>query len=513
MTVFKMSKRKNFSVSEKVQVIRELQNGSSNLSVSKKFGLSASTTSTIWKNRGTILLAFENNQTNCKKIKKCEKSDIDAALLSWFKMQSSRGVPISGTLLKVQAEKFAIQFGYKDFVCNNGWLDRFKNRNNIVYRKISGEASAVDQTVVDDWLKTVWPDIRRDYCDSNIYNADETGVFYNITPDKTLKFKGEKCVGGKFVKNRLTVLVCANMTGTDKRKLLVIGKSQKPRCFRNVKCLPVNYVANKKAWMTASIFTKEIRQWDDSLRKEKRKILLLIDNCPAHPKLHNLTNIKIVFLPANCTSVLQPMDQGVIRSFKCNYRRLLILNLIEKIDNSDKTVYDAKVSVLDAIRLFSDAWQSVTEKVIRNCFKKPGLAAFPGDSEDPEDDLPLSQWFESRNVKSDGLFLKETLDDFVNIDTEVVTSEIPTDDEIVRNVSTIVQESSDSESEDNALIPKTISWKDAEDALELLSGFLESRSNSTEETFQQLSVLKNSFRKMKYTKKTTQTTIDNFCKP
>jgi hypothetical protein len=38
-----------------------------------------------------------------------------------------------------------------------------------------------------------------------------------MTPDSTFKFNGEKCVGGKISKNRLTVLMCVNMTGTDKK--------------------------------------------------------------------------------------------------------------------------------------------------------------------------------------------------------------------------------------------------------------------------------------------------------
>jgi hypothetical protein len=44
------------------------------------------------------------------------------------------------------------------------------------------------------------------------------------------------------------------MTGTDKKRFFVIGKSQTPRCFKNVKKLPVEYAANKKAWMTSDIF-------------------------------------------------------------------------------------------------------------------------------------------------------------------------------------------------------------------------------------------------------------------
>lgn len=49
------------------------------------------------------------------------------------------------------------------------------------------------------------------------------------------------------------MLVGANMSGTEKLPLLVIGKSANPRCFKNKK-LPVAYMSNKKSWMTGKIF-------------------------------------------------------------------------------------------------------------------------------------------------------------------------------------------------------------------------------------------------------------------
>ncbi|GBM47482.1 Tigger transposable element-derived protein 6 [Araneus ventricosus] len=113
------------------------------------------------------------------------------------------------------------------------------------------------------------------------------------------------------------------MNGSEKQKLTVIGKSQKPRCFKNVKKLPMDYKSNKKAWMTSDLFQKYLRQWDKELTKKKRKIVLLIDNCTAHIVPSNLQWIKVVFLPPNTTSVLQPMDQGVIRNLKCHYRKQL----------------------------------------------------------------------------------------------------------------------------------------------------------------------------------------------
>ncbi|GBM83828.1 Tigger transposable element-derived protein 4 [Araneus ventricosus] len=100
------------------------------------------------------------------------------------------------------------------------------------------------------------------------------------------------------------------MKGSEKQKLIVIGKSQKPRCFKNVKKLPVHYKSNKKAWMTSDLFQKYLRRWDKELTKKKRKVVILIDNCTANIEPSNLQWIKVVFPPLYATSVLQPMDQG-----------------------------------------------------------------------------------------------------------------------------------------------------------------------------------------------------------
>jgi hypothetical protein len=45
--------------------------------------------------------------------------------------------------------------------------------------------------------------------------------------------------------------------------------------------------------------------------------------------LENLENIKLVFLPSNPTSMLQPMDQGMMRSLKCHFCKVILLRMIE----------------------------------------------------------------------------------------------------------------------------------------------------------------------------------------
>lgn len=73
-------------------------------------------------------------------------------------------------------------------------------------------------------LKTIFAE----YSPSDIFNADETGLFFCLLPDKTLEIKGVDCHGGKNSKERVTVMVCANMSCTEKLPLLAIGKLKKP---------------------------------------------------------------------------------------------------------------------------------------------------------------------------------------------------------------------------------------------------------------------------------------------
>ncbi|GBN60446.1 Tigger transposable element-derived protein 6 [Araneus ventricosus] len=81
--------------------------------------------------------------------------------------------------------------------------------------------------------------------------------------------------GGKKSKERLTVLLCCNADGSEKFPPLAIGRSKKPRCFKNVKKLPCDYTSNKTAWMTSHIFLDFLHKFDRKMEKEKRKVLLL----------------------------------------------------------------------------------------------------------------------------------------------------------------------------------------------------------------------------------------------
>jgi hypothetical protein len=68
-----------------------------------------------------------------------------------------------------------------------------------------------------------------------------------MTPDTTFKFKGKKCVKRqKTKKKKFNNVVMCKYEWNGQKELFIIGQSQKPRCFKNVKKLPVEYVAIKR---------------------------------------------------------------------------------------------------------------------------------------------------------------------------------------------------------------------------------------------------------------------------
>ena len=237
-------------------------------------------------------------------------------------------------------------------------------------------------------------------------------------------------------------MVGCNADGSEKLPLLVIGKSLKPRCFKNVKKLPVEYRANKRAWMTSKIFTEWLVSLEKHFTSQKRKIVLIIDNCPAHPCDLKLMAIKLVFLPPNTTSVLQPCDQGIIQNLKFQYRKLLLRKYLATIEGKK----DFCVNVLDACNLLRTAWNLVTPTTIQNCFAHARFI-LNSETEQPEEneiDPTLSEMF---NRVSSVLNVSISLNEYVTVDENVTTAPVLTDTDIVETVQVDNCEGDDSDDE------------------------------------------------------------------
>ena len=139
--------------------------------------------------------------------------------------------------------------------------------------------------------------------------------------------------------------------------------------------------------MTGVMFSDWLRNFDRDMRRKKRNVLLFLDNAPSHKHDLKLTNIMLVFLPANTTSKLQPMDQGIIQNFKSHYRNRMLEAAVSNIDNNDLSTDIAKsITVHDAVTWTAHAARKVTNQTVTNCFYHAG---FPRPA-DTDTDLPAT---------------------------------------------------------------------------------------------------------------------------
>lgn len=435
--------RKPLTLGEKLRIIEEAEkrNGATKASIARDLNIPESSLKTILAKKDSILLNAAKFGLNRKAAKDGKYAAMEKALVEWLRQARSSGIAVDGAILKEKAETVALRCGIDDFKASNGWLDRFKKRSGVVYSRCCGESASVSSDTVEKWTALL-PELIREYKPSDVFNADETGLFYNMQPEQTLAFKGESCHGGKRSKERLTVLLCANEDGSEKLPALVIGKFEKPRCFKNLKRLPCQYTFNRKAWMTAAMFSTYLQQLDSKMGAKNRKILLLLDNAPCHPSdMSHLRNVKVVFLPPNCTSQLQPLDAGVIKCMKQKYRKFLVQR---RLAGMERKQLDKKLSVLDAMHYIASAWDAVTPETIANSFRHCGFNR-SGACSTSEAALPVDDEPEFGSLELPGSFA-----DYVGADDDVaVCSEVSLDD-IIETVRPDTAGTSDEEEMDDA---------------------------------------------------------------
>ncbi|XP_023213531.1 tigger transposable element-derived protein 1-like [Centruroides sculpturatus] len=209
-------------------------------------------------------------------------------------------------------------------------------------------------------------------------------------PRRTYITQEEKALPGyKPMKDRFTLLFCANASGNLKIKPLLVYNAENPHAFKSKNVikskLPVQWKANIKAWVTWILFTdwltevfaptvkNYLQEMDLPLR-----CLLLMDNAQAHPP--NLEDdldsehdfIKVKFLPSNTTLLLQPMDQQVISNFKKLYTKALFTMCFQVTNDTNLTLrafWKEHFNILHCINLIDKAW-SESHRTLQLAWRK-----------------------------------------------------------------------------------------------------------------------------------------------
>ena len=311
-------------------------------------------------------------QLETKRSRAVANPQLDQALANWVLQCEGRHISLSGDLIKEKASCFARNLKINDGIeYSNGWLDRFQKRYGFKGFKSYGESGSVDLTVIEEKLPELQEKLSA-YAHHDIYNMDETGLFFRMAPDRSISQR--QIEGMKKDKSRFTIAFCANADGTDKLQPFFIGHALIPRCFQKKSAAELGfyYRNNTKAWMTGLFFREWLEEFDKKMRSTNRHVLLLLDNAPSHATGDLvLTHTNVLMLPPNTTSKIQPMDAGIIAAFKRRYRRFQLRDAIDKDEHGIRDIY--KVDQLRAMRWALAAWNDITDVTICNCFKHTKL--------------------------------------------------------------------------------------------------------------------------------------------
>jgi hypothetical protein len=100
-------------------------------------------------------------------------------------------------------------------------VGNFPEKTFYFFSSICGESADVCEEAVAEWNEKLCA-LMDDYEPKDIANCDETGLFFQALPNKTLCLKGEKCSGGKLSKQRLTIFLCDVTTEDDLSDITIL---------------------------------------------------------------------------------------------------------------------------------------------------------------------------------------------------------------------------------------------------------------------------------------------------
>ncbi|KAF7689896.1 Tigger transposable element-derived protein 6 [Cucumispora dikerogammari] len=296
-------------------------------------------------------------------------------------------------------------------------LQNLKKRHNLQIKKISGEAGLVDKNNIINF-KRVYEEKLRQYQSSNVFYCDKTGLFWRQNHSSTFTLDKNDLASRKLEKERLTILFCVSLEG-EKITPLVIEKSRKPRSFgnRNINALNLTYRHTKKAWMSLLIFKEWLDNLNSDMKKMNRKILLPLDNAPVHSIDTTYTHIGLFYFPQGGASQIQPCGQGIIKSFKSHYKKMLSNKILFDCDSSENEKPDCtdllkKITIYGGMWFIHLAWDTVSIETIRNCYRKAlDNALNIGDAQATDGD---------NTVDNDTVFCYSTEDEIPENDAELI---------------------------------------------------------------------------------------------
>lgn len=245
-------KRKKITLKQKIDILTRFKSGEKPADIARTMGFAPTTIRTICSRDADKIKEYGKTATHLQstqvsKVRSSLMVKMESILCMWIEDQNQRRMPLSQMLIQNKAlsifndlkNNSASTSGeiFEEFEASRGWFSRFKTRANLHNVALKGEAASADISAANNFKEELKSIIEEGgYSPKQIFNVDETGLFWKRLPKRTFISKSEKsCPGYKVSKDRLTLLLGGNAEGDFKFKPLLVYHSENPRAFKNVK--------------------------------------------------------------------------------------------------------------------------------------------------------------------------------------------------------------------------------------------------------------------------------------
>ena len=196
----------------KKAILDRIQKGETQAQLASEYGIGKSTLFNVKKNEEKIqnFATMMDSLAMSKKRKVMRPADddrLDQTLYLWFVQKRSQNVPVSGPVVCEKAVTMHAQIhageSVPPFKDSRGWLWHFCNRHGVTQLSLQGEKLSSDTTALEPYKEQLQELVERESLMlENLYNCDETGLYYQMLPDKT---RAEKEAAGMKKQEHVTL--------------------------------------------------------------------------------------------------------------------------------------------------------------------------------------------------------------------------------------------------------------------------------------------------------------------
>jgi hypothetical protein len=204
--------------------------------------MAKSTISTILKNREAVKAADVAKGVKSLTSKRLPAvEEVEKLLMVWINETQLAGDSVSEAIICEKARLLYSDItrdtpgsSAEEFKASKGWFDNFKKRTGIHSVVRHGEAASSNKDASEKFVEKFKDFVDREgFIPEQIFNCDETGLFWKKMPKRTYITREEKALPGhKPMKDRLTLLLCGNASGNFKVKPLLVYHSENSRAFK-----------------------------------------------------------------------------------------------------------------------------------------------------------------------------------------------------------------------------------------------------------------------------------------